>query len=245
MGIDRLNGQLRLAAAIAAVGAVSLAACGKDPGRPSPAAGGPAASIDYPADPANLEVWLERLEIGSREIYSARAEISSAVALRPGDAVADIGAGTGIYTLLFAQKVGPEGAVYAIDIEPRFLKLINQRADDVGLANVTAVLGRQDSVTLPPNSVDVVFICDTYHYFENPAAIMATVRRALRPGGALYVIDYDLKESVAPPADHRHVRFGKAEVEAEIASFGFTEAEEIRIAGLSENYMLRFRKPAR
>jgi SAM-dependent methyltransferase len=228
---------------LAASLALSLAGCGGKTVVEPEGAAEPAAGIDYPDDPANLEVWLERLEIGSREIYSARADVAEAVSLRPGAAVADIGAGTGIYTLLFAEKVGPEGAVYAIDIEPRFLRLINQRAEDDGLSNVTAVLGREESITLPANSVDAVFICDTYHYFEDPAAIMATVRAALRPGGALYVVDYELMDGVPPPPDHRHVRFGRTGVAAEIESFGFEKAEEIKIAGLAENYMLRFRKP--
>lgn len=222
--------------------ASALGSCAKS-GPESPETAETGGQIQYPDDPANLDVWLERLEIGSREIYSARTEVARAVAVAPGAAIADIGAGTGIYTLIFAQQVGPEGAVYAIDIEPRFLKHINQRADDEGLSNVTAVLGRPDSITLPASSVDAVFICDTYHYFENPAAIMATVRAALRPGGALYIVDFEPKAGEAPPPEHRHVRFGREGVAAEIEGFGFESAEEIGVAGLSENYMLRFRKP--
>jgi ubiquinone/menaquinone biosynthesis C-methylase UbiE len=210
---------------------------------PVEAAPAPAASDPYPDDPANLEVWLERMEVGSREIYSARNAIARAVDLKPGARIADIGAGTGIYTMLFSERVGPGGAVFAVDIEPRFLKLINQRAEDSGRDNIVSVLSRPDSVTLPPASVDAVFICDTYHYFEDPAALMATVMAALRPGGALYVIDYDIGAGETPPPDHRHVRFGKADVAAEIGSFGFSPAVEISVEGLSENYMLRFEKP--
>lgn len=198
----------------------------------------------YPDDPANLELWLDRMEVGSRDIYSARAAVASAVDLKPGARIADIGAGTGVYTMLFAEKVGVSGAVFAVDIEPRFLKLINQRAADGGFENVVSVLGRIDSITLPAQSVDVVFICDTYHYFEDPAAIMATVRASLRPGGALYVVDYELAEGATPPADHRHVRFGRNRVAAEIRAFGFEEEGAISVPGLSDNYMLRFRKPA-
>jgi SAM-dependent methyltransferase len=196
----------------------------------------------YAADPANLELWLERLEVGSREIYSARAEIAKAVNLKPGDRIADIGAGTGIYSMLFAETVGSSGAVYAVDIEPRFLKLINQRAEDNGHSNVVSVLSRTNSITLPEGSVDAVFICDTYHYFEDPATLMATVKSALKPGGSVYIVDYEIVEGAAPPADHRHVRFGKAGVAAEIESFGFGKGEDVAIPGLSDNYMLRFRK---
>lgn len=109
--------------------------------------------------------------------------------------------------------------------------------------NVVSVLGRDDSITLPEGSVDVVFICDTYHYFDDPKAIMETVFAALRPGGALYIVDYDLRDAQAQPPDKRHVRIGKAGVAAEIESFGFSAAEEIAAPVLDENYVLRFSRP--
>lgn len=203
----------------------------------------PSSADPYANNQASLDVWLERLEVGSRELYSARVQVADAVNLPAGARVADIGAGTGIYSLLFAERVGAEGVVYAVDIEPRFLKLINQRADDLDLGNIVSVLGREDSITLPPASVDVVFISDTYHYFDEPEAIMKTVFEALRSGGALYVVDYDLKAGESAPADKRHVRLGREGVAAEIEAVGFEKAERIPVAGLSENYMLRFRRP--
>lgn len=228
----------RLAAAVL-LAALAAACARRDKVEEAPA---PAAD-PYPDEEANLDLWLERMEVGSREIYSARNAIAAAVGLKDGARIADIGAGTGIYSLLFSEKVGAEGAVFAVDIEPRFLKLINQRAEDDGRNNIVSVLGRPDSITLPPASVDAVFICDTYHYFENPSAIMSTVRAALKPGGALYIVDYDLAAGQAPPADHRHVRFGKDQVAAEVESFGFGPAVEIKVEGLAENYMLRFSRP--
>lgn len=197
----------------------------------------------YPYEPVNLDLWLERLEVGSRELYSARTAVADALKLPEGARIADVGAGTGLYTLIFAEKTGPGGVVYAVDIAPRFLTLINQRADDLGYDNVVSVLGRPDSVTLPANSVDAVFIADTYHYFDDPAAIMKTVFDALKPGGALYIVDYNLGEGETPPADKRHVRTGKDGVAAEIESFGFGPAEEIAVPGLTQNYMLRFVRP--
>lgn len=234
-----LTSSARRIAAAVLLAALAVACARKEAAEEASA---PAAD-PYPDDPANLEVWLERMEVGSREIYSARANIAAAVGLTEGARVADIGAGTGIYSMLFSEKVGSDGAVFAIDIEPRFLKLINQRAEDNGRNNIVSVLGRPDSITLPPGSVDAVFICDTYHYFENPAEIMATVHAALKPGGALYIVDYDIAAGETPPADHRHVRFGKAEVAAEIESFGFGRAVEVKVEGLVENYMLRFARP--
>lgn len=234
----RTNDMRRIAVA-ALLAALAVACSRREPAQESVA---PAAD-PYPDEKANLDLWLERMEVGSREIYSARDAIAAAIDLKDGARIADIGAGTGIYSMLFSERVGDSGAVYAVDIEPRFLKLINQRAEDNGRNNIVSVLGRPDSITLPPGSVDAVFICDTYHYFENPALIMSTVYAALRPGGALYVVDYDIGPGETPPADHRHVRFGKADVAAEISSFGFSPAAEVKVDGLVENYMLRFTRP--
>ena len=195
-------------------------------------------------DNLNLDVWLERMEVGSRELYSAREAVVAAMGLSDGDVVADIGAGTGLYTLMFAEAVGPSGRVYAEDIEPLFLDLINQRTEDSGLDNVTAVLGRENDVTLPENAVDVVFIADTYHYFGDREAVMKSVYRALKPGGSLVVVDYDLKPGAARPDDKSHVRFGKAGVISEIEYTGFALADETAVEGLEENYFVRFIKPA-
>lgn len=225
---------LALAALIAAAGA-----CTREPA--------PAGDVEVTApagnDDANLDIWLERMEVGSRELYSARFDVVAAVGLKENQAIADIGAGTGLYTLLFAEAAGPGGRVYAEDIEPKFLDLINQRAEDAGVANITAVLGREHDVSLPTNSVDIVFIADTYHYFEDREAVMKSVFEALRPGGSLVIVDYDLQPGQSRPAGKEHVRFGKAGVISEIEYVGFDLAEEVSVPGLEDNYFLRFTRP--
>lgn len=228
---------------VALAGVLAVAACGCADREAQSTEPPPPVADPYPSEPVNVDLWLERLEVGSRELYSARANVVAGLTLKPGARIADIGAGTGVYSLLFAEKVGPEGVVYAVDIEPRFLTLINQRADDLALSNVVSVLGRDDSITLPPGSVDVVFICDTYHYIDNPAALLKTAFAALRSGGALYIVDYDLKEGATPPPDKRQVHAGKESVAEAVEAVGFGEAETVEVAGLSENYMLRFVKP--
>lgn len=191
---------------------------------------------------ANVDLWLERMEVGGRELYSARLNVVGAVGLREGARIADIGAGTGLYALLFAEMVGEEGAVYAIDIEPRFLKLINQRASDLDHENITSVLGRNESITLPPGSVDVVFISDTYNYFEDPQKLMRSVHTALRPGGNLFVLDFDIKSDAPRTPSNEHVRVGKEALASEIESVGFKLVEDVDVDGLFETYMLRFEK---
>ncbi|MHA7872221.1 MAG: class I SAM-dependent methyltransferase, partial [Hyphococcus sp.] len=164
--------------AICMAAALALAACSQQPAAPRET--GPAAASSSPApiaeDDINLDVWLERLEVGSRELYSAREAVVEAVGVGDGAVVADIGAGTGLYSLLFAEQVGRTGHVFSVDIEPLFLDLINRRAEDMGFGNVTAVLGRQTDISLPANSVDAVFIADTYHYFDDREDIMRTIR---------------------------------------------------------------------
>ncbi len=122
-------------------------------------------STDPDLDP---EEFIERFEIESREVYSARMEVLKACDIQPGSMIADVGAGTGIYTRLFANQTGPSGWVYAVDISPRLLQHTLEQSKQREQQNVTGVLCQEDSVNLPPNSVDLVFICDTYHHFEYP-----------------------------------------------------------------------------
>ena len=148
------------------------------------------------ADPnADIQQFVKRFENEARDIYVKRQDITRAVGLRPGDAVADIGAGTGLFTQLFAEQVGPKGTVYAVDIGPAFLKYIAGQAKKLGHEHVVkTVLNTQDSTELPAGSIDVAFICDTYHHFDHPEKMLASIHRALRPGGRLVIIDFDLRK---------------------------------------------------
>ena len=191
-------------------------------------------------DPAE---WLKRFEVESREIYRERERIADAIGLRPGMAVADIGAGTGFFTLLFARRVGPGGTVWAVDIAPTFLDEIARRARAEGLANVRTVLGRDDSTALSPASVDLAFVCATYHHFEFPEKMLHAIRRTLRPGGRLVVIDFERIEGTSRQWVLDHVRADRQQVAAEIRAAGFEPMGEITVDGLTENYLLQFRRP--
>ncbi len=231
---------------LAAAFAIVAVACDRSPSADTSEqpAENPANATSIDEQEVNLDVWLERMEVGSRELYSARAAVVEAVGLKAGDKIADVGAGTGLYSLLFAEEVGADGAVYAVDIEPLFLDLINQRAEDDGFQNITSVLNRINSITLPRESVDVVFIADTYHYFDDREAIMTTVFDALKPGGKLIIVDYDIQPGEARPEDKSHIKFGKAAVISEIEFVGFAHEQNAVIDGLEENYFAVFRKPA-
>lgn len=189
------------------------------------------------SDPAK---WAQRFEVEGREIYDLRDTIVANAGVKKGMAVADVGAGTGLFTQPFAAAVGPEGKVYAVDIQESFLKHIRERAAKAGLANVETVLCTEKSVALPPASADLAFVCDTYHHFEYPMSTLASIHAALRPGGELVVIDFERIEGKSRPWILEHVRAGKAVVSGEIAKAGFVLVEEK--AFLAENYFLRFRR---
>ncbi len=232
-------GVLRIAVVAAMVSAV---ACSEPQSAGDGAA--PRSGETAPAEEEiNLDLWLERLEVGSRELYSAREAVVDAVGLKPGDWVADIGSGTGLYTLLFAEQVGPAGQVFAEDIEPLFLDLVTRRAADADLTNISAVLGREDDVTLPNESIDVVFIADTYHYFDDREAVMRSVFRALKPGGSLILVEFDIAPGEERADYKSHVRFGKDAVVSELEFVGFEYSSEAKVEGLEENYFVTLTKP--
>lgn len=185
--------------------------------------------------------WTQKFETESREIFHERARIVAALGLKPGMAVADIGAGTGLFTLAFAQAVGAGGQVYAVEIARNFLEHIRARAQQAQAANVQTILGTEKSVELPAASIDLAFICDVYHHFEYPQASLATLHQALKPGGTLALIDFKRIPGVSSDFILGHVRAGQAVFEAEIAAAGFEKVEEVT-GLLKENYFVKFRR---
>lgn len=175
-----------------------------------------------------------------RDIFVQRHRIVAVCQLHPGMAVADIGAGTGLFTRLFAAAVGPTGTAYAVDIVPQFIEHIEKTCKENGLTNVIGVVCPPDSVGLPPESIDLAFICDTYHHFEFPSRTMASLHRALRPGGRVVVIDFERIEGVSPAWVLGHVRAGQETVIQEIVSAGFRLMGEVRL--LKDKYCLLFEK---
>lgn len=188
----------------------------------------------------SYERWRQGLESEGREVYDKRLAIVDAVGPKPGMAVADIGAGTGLFTQLFAARVQPGGRVYAVDIAQEFVDGIVRRTRAARLDNVTGIVSTQTDTRLAESSVDVAFVSDAYHHFENPRAMLASIRRALRPGGTLVIVDYERIPGTSPNWVLNHVRAGKEGFRAEIEAAGFRYAEEVKL--MSDNYFLRFRR---
>lgn len=191
----------------------------------------------------NLKVgeWTQKFETESREIFHQREKIVAAVGLKPGMAMADIGAGTGLFTLPFAQAVGPKGHVYAVDIAKNFLSHIQARAVQAHAANVSTVQCTDRSVELPESSLDLAFICDVYHHFEHPQASLASLHKALKSGGELVLIDFKRIPGVSSDFVMGHVRAGQEVFEAEVTAAGFEKIGEVKDV-LKENYLVRFRR---
>lgn len=208
------------------------------------------ASTQIPADindrfkdpDLDVDEWMDRFEVESREIYAHRRDVVEALKLEPGMAVADVGAGTGLFVKPFSEAVGSTGQVYALEIAPRFVEHINERAQREGLQNVTAVLSGEKSVNLAKSSVDLVFICDTYHHFAYPQEMMQSIHRALRPGGRLAVIDFERIPGKSRQWVLDHVRAGEEVFTEEIESSGFALVDEVEIGGFRENYFLIFER---
>lgn len=200
----------------------------------------PGVNAEYLKPDLDMTQWVERFEREGREIYEHRAAIVTAARLKPGSVMADIGAGTGLFTPYFSRAVGPKGKVYAVDIVPAFLDRINKRAASEGLANVRTVLCTERSVELPQNSIDFAFICDVYHHFEYPHSSLASLHRSLRPGGEVLLVEFKRLPGKSSDWILNHVRAGQEVFTAEIEAAGFKEIEEQDI--LKDNYIVRFRK---
>jgi ubiquinone/menaquinone biosynthesis C-methylase UbiE len=185
--------------------------------------------------------WKNNLESEGREVYARRNEILAATGVKPGMAVADVGAGTGLFTLMFAQAVKPGGRIYAVDISQAFIEHIRQSAKARGLDNVTAVLTDGTETNLPDASVDLVYMSDTYHHFEHPGETLQSIRKALRPGGRMVVIDFERIPGVTSPQRIQHVRADKQTAIREIEAAGFRLIEEKKL--MRENYFVVFQRP--
>ena len=196
--------------------------------------------INKPFENPDVKEYIGKFETESREIYAKREDILEKCQLKKDMAVADLGAGTGLFTRLFAEAVGPKGQVYAVDIAPKFIEHIEKTCKEAGLKNVTGVVCMPDSAGLPEGSVDLVFICDTYHHFEFPYKTMASIHKALRPGGQLVLIDFHRVEGKGFEWVLGHVRAGQAVFVQEIVSSGFRKVGEEKF--LRENYFVRFER---
>ncbi len=145
--------------------------------------------------------------------------LMSALQIRSGATVADLGSGTGYFTWRLAQQVGPQGKVYAVDVQQSMLDLTKATVAEHKLDNVEYVLATENSPRLPERSVDLAFIAYAYHEFGDPEAMMAGIRRALKPGGRVLILEYAKESRIAPASPLHKMSF--EEIRREIEPMGF------------------------
>jgi len=184
--------------------------------------------------------WVSTFERPGREVYDQRHAIIAASKVHPGMRVADIGAGTGLFTRLFAAAVEPDGTVYAIDIASTFIDNILRTCREQGLSNVTGIVNTPADIGLPANSIDLAFITDTYHHFEYPQQTLASIHQALRREGRVIIIDFRRDPRTSSKWVMEHVRGNKARVIQEIQAAGFRLVDDKPL--MRTNYFLEFAK---
>ena len=230
---------------LAVCGLLIVSAPPPTPAHPEPPASvRPGINDNFLAPDLDPAEWAGRFETESREPFAARHAVVAALGIEKGDAVADVGAGTGTHLHPFADAVGAGGRVFAVDLAPAFVARLRDRAAADRLTQVTPVLCSATDVMLPADSCDLVFSSDAYHHFEFPGRTLDSILRALKPGGRLAVLDFERIPGVSSDWVLGHVRAGKEVVRAEVEAAGFEFLAEPDVPGLEENYLLVFRKPA-
>jgi len=179
--------------------------------------------------------WLVRPERVTEENPDKAVSL---LGLRPGMVVADVGAGVGYYTVKLAGKVGATGKVYATDIQPEMIRTLRQYVAKKGVTNVEPVLSTATATGLPEGAVDLMILVDVYHEFSEPQKMLAALRRALKPGGRLVLLEFR-KEDPNIPIREEH-KMSVAEAKQELEAEGF--ALEKVLHDLPWQHMLFFIK---
>lgn len=218
--------------------------CARSAPPPSAAAPGPAPAHDHShghghapaggADPQgpghghamphrfdDAAAWAARFDAPDRDSWQRPAEVIAQLALQPGMVAADLGAGTGYFLPHLAAAVGASGRVLALDVEPNLVAHMQARAQAGGLGQVEARLIPFDDPGLAPASVDRIVTINTWHHIGGREAYAAKLKAALKPGGALVVVDYTLESEDGPPKEHR---LSPAQIIAELQAGGFQAA---------------------
>jgi len=162
----------------------------------------------------------DRLERPGRDEEQKPDEIIRTMGLKPGDVVADIGAGTGYFTRRLARAVAPTGVVYAVDIQPEMLSLLKANMQKAGIRNVVSVLSESDDPKLARESLDWALLVDVYHELQQPKATLAKMREALKPGGKVAVVEYRLEGLTALHVREEH-RMSTKQILSEWEPAGF------------------------
>jgi len=145
------------------------------------------------------------LEAPDRDLWQRPDQIMDAMGIADASVVADVGAGSGWFTIRLARRVGPRGLVYAEDVQPEMINAITRRVQREGLTNVRAVRGQNSDPGLPQGSLDAVLVVDAYHEVEDRVTMLSNLARALKPQGRLGVVDFKLDGTGPGPLPEERV----------------------------------------
>ncbi len=174
--------------------------------------------------PANITLKAIFTDEKERDQREKILELVLAMGLKPGSTVGDLGTGYGYYAARFAKVVGPNGRIYAEEIDKPLLNKVRQRMASQNITNITLVLGAPDDPKFPTGTLDAVIIADVYHELDHPDAILNHVKKALKPGGKVLIIDYLkpalLERSRAEQAREHNI--APRLIESDLVTSGFT-----------------------
>jgi SAM-dependent methyltransferase len=167
--------------------------------------------------------WLDRSE---RDLEEDPDRAIDVLKIEKGATVADVGAGSGYMTVKLAKKVGPQGKVYANDIQQGMLDLLNKRLVKGKITNVSAVLGTQDDPRLPADALDLVLMVDVYHELWQPQVMLRHIRDSLKPSGRLVLLEYRKEDPSIPIRPEHKMSVADAKLEVEAEGFKLTKTNE-------------------
>lgn len=179
--------------------------------------------------------WLERPE---REREERPSLLMKNMDLAPDAVIADIGAGSGYFTFRLAEKV-PEGKVYAVDIQPEMLALVEKRKKEEGLENIVTLRGEEDDTKLPKNAIDAVLMVDAYHEFSHPREMLDSMFAALKPGGKIFLLEYRGEDRLVPIKPLHKMTQEQAKKELAASGFVWVETRDF----LPWQHFMIFEKP--
>jgi len=183
----------------------------------------------------DAEKWAKEFDNPDRDAWQKPEEILHALDLKPASKVADIGAGTGYFSVRIARRI-PEGKVFAADVEADMVRYLGERAQREHLANLVPIQASVDAANLP-EPVDVILVADTYHHIGNRTQYFARLKSALNPGGRLAIVDFKADSPIGPPPQHR---IPPEQVTEELGAAGYSLVKAYQI--LPRQYFLVFQK---
>jgi ubiquinone/menaquinone biosynthesis C-methylase UbiE len=170
------------------------------------------------------KAYIGALEDPKRDGYQKPHEVIHSLGLKPGEVIADIGAGSGYFTFHLARHVGEKGKVYAVDVSPDMILHVNRRIRDTKSTNVVTILADPDDPLLPDQSVNRFFICNVWHHVENQTKYLSLLKKMLKPDGEVVMIDFHKKElPVGPPLQ---VKIAREDLITQMETNGFRLKQE-------------------